>query len=104
MQIEQVSGKSGLDQFIRFPWDVYKGNPNWVPPLISDMEFIQGPPRFAPAGKNSLEQNPAAGVYTQMESNFSLFFGLAIQAYESTLVSDRTRLAVRNAAWRRLFR
>jgi cytochrome c peroxidase len=29
--------------------------------------------------------------YTQMEANFSLFFGLAVQAYESTLVSDKTR-------------
>nr|WP_233154038.1 cytochrome c peroxidase [Scytonema sp. HK-05] len=28
--------------------------------------------------------------YTQMEYNFSLFFGLAVQAYESTLVSDDT--------------
>jgi cytochrome c peroxidase len=28
--------------------------------------------------------------YTQMEYNFSLFFGLAVQAYESTLVSDNT--------------
>jgi cytochrome c peroxidase len=27
--------------------------------------------------------------YTQMEMNFSLFFGLAVQLYESTLVSDR---------------
>jgi cytochrome c peroxidase len=26
--------------------------------------------------------------YTQMEANFSLFFGLAIQMYESTLISD----------------
>jgi cytochrome c peroxidase len=29
-------------------------------------------------------------VYSLMEYNFSLFFGLAIQAYESTLVSDDT--------------
>jgi cytochrome c peroxidase len=28
--------------------------------------------------------------YTQMEYNFSLFFGLAVQAYESTLVSAET--------------
>ncbi len=28
--------------------------------------------------------------YTQIEHNFSLFFGLAIQMYESTLISDRT--------------
>ncbi|MFJ3485741.1 cytochrome-c peroxidase [Pseudomonas sp. NPDC090202] len=30
--------------------------------------------------------------YAQIEANFSLFFGLAIQMYESTLVSDQTPL------------
>ncbi len=30
--------------------------------------------------------------FTQTEYNFALFFGLAIQAYESTLISDQTRL------------
>jgi hypothetical protein len=29
-------------------------------------------------------------TYTQMEANFSLYFGLAIQLYEATLVSDQT--------------
>ena len=28
--------------------------------------------------------------FTQMEANFSLFFGLAVQLYEATLVSDKT--------------
>lgn len=32
----------------------------------------------------------AAGDFTQAESNFAFFLGLAIQAYESTLVSDDT--------------
>lgn len=40
MTIEQVSNKKDLDQFIRFPWKVYQGNRNWVPPLISEMKFI----------------------------------------------------------------
>lgn len=31
------------------------------------------------------------GVYRQREMNFSLFFGLAVQMYESTLVSGNTR-------------
>jgi cytochrome c peroxidase len=31
---------------------------------------------------------PPAGEFTQPEANFALFFGLAVQAYESTLVSD----------------
>jgi cytochrome c peroxidase len=30
------------------------------------------------------------GKYTQMQANFSLFFGLAVQAYMATLVSDNT--------------
>jgi len=30
----------------------------------------------------------ASNQYTQMEANFSLFFGLAIQMYEDTLISD----------------
>jgi hypothetical protein len=30
------------------------------------------------------------GQYTQMQANFSLFWGLAIQLYEATLVSDQT--------------
>jgi hypothetical protein len=42
MQIDLVADKKGLDQFIRFPWAVYEGNKNWVPPLISDMEFVLG--------------------------------------------------------------
>jgi cytochrome c peroxidase len=34
---------------------------------------------------------PAAGApYNQMEANFSMFFGLAVQLYESTLVSDQS--------------
>ncbi len=34
---------------------------------------------------------PAAGgaPYTQLEANFAMFFGLAIQLYESTLISDQ---------------
>ncbi len=40
MQIEQVTDKRGTDQFIRFPWKVYKGDLNWVPPLISEVKFI----------------------------------------------------------------
>jgi hypothetical protein len=42
MQIEIVSDKKSLEQFIRFPWAVYEGDPNWVPPLISEMKFILG--------------------------------------------------------------
>ena len=38
---------------------------------------------------NSIQKTPDG--FSQMEANFSLFWGLAIQLYEATLVSDQTR-------------
>src|SRR5512135_3086095 len=29
-----------MNEFIRFPWKVYQGNPNWVPPLMSEVKFV----------------------------------------------------------------
>ena len=45
------------------------------------------------AFQNFLWDSPgfvAPGGFSQMEANFSLFWGLAIQLYEATLVSDQT--------------
>lgn len=33
--IHEIADK-GIKQFIRFPWKIYAGDPNWVPPLILD--------------------------------------------------------------------
>jgi cytochrome c peroxidase len=46
--------------------------------------FSGGTPTISPRPAGSL----GPGQYTQMEANFSLFFGLAVQLYEATLVSD----------------
>jgi len=40
VHIEEVRGAVGRNEFIRFPWKVYQGNPHWVPPLESDVEFL----------------------------------------------------------------
>ncbi len=42
VKIEQISSKKDLNEFIRFPWKVYQGDPNWVPPLLSEMKFVFG--------------------------------------------------------------
>lgn len=42
MQIELVSDKRRLDDFILLPWKVYRDYPNWVPPLISEVRFVLG--------------------------------------------------------------
>ncbi|MGH2621374.1 MAG: N-acetyltransferase [Anaerolineales bacterium] len=43
LQITAVSNKSELEQFITFPWQVYKANPHWVPPLISERKRFLDP-------------------------------------------------------------
>ncbi len=40
MNIEQVNDAGGKNEFIQFPWKVYQGNPNWVPPLVSEVKFV----------------------------------------------------------------
>jgi hypothetical protein len=36
VEVRQVIGGRDLRTFVRFPWQVYKGDPSWVPPLIGD--------------------------------------------------------------------
>lgn len=46
---------------------------------------------FAPrywSGTGKFGAPPQGGAYTQMEANFSFFFGLALQLYQETLISD----------------
>lgn len=38
LQIVEVSSKKQQKQFIKLPWKIYKNDPFWVPPLISEMK------------------------------------------------------------------
>jgi len=38
VKIIKVRTKSDLKKFIMLPWEIYKDDPNWVPPLISEMK------------------------------------------------------------------
>ncbi|HSB66600.1 MAG TPA: hypothetical protein VLD65_08470 [Anaerolineales bacterium] len=41
IEVRQVSTRGERAAFIKFPWQVYNGDKNWVPPLISDqMEYL----------------------------------------------------------------
>ncbi len=43
IEIRAVSSKKDEKEFIRLPWKIYKGDPNWVPPLIADFKTIFSP-------------------------------------------------------------
>ncbi|MCK5267932.1 MAG: hypothetical protein KAR07_07185 [Spirochaetes bacterium] len=38
IEIVEVKTKKQIRDFIRFPWEVYKNDDNWVPPIIFDMK------------------------------------------------------------------
>jgi GNAT superfamily N-acetyltransferase len=38
VRIDTVASGRDLKRFIRFPWTVYRGDPNWVPPLVGEMK------------------------------------------------------------------
>lgn len=38
IHVKRVKTNKDLKTFISFPWKVYKGDPNWIPPLIVDMK------------------------------------------------------------------
>jgi GNAT superfamily N-acetyltransferase len=43
VRIKKVEGKQDLMEFIRFPWWVYRDDPYWVPPLISERKAFLDP-------------------------------------------------------------
>jgi hypothetical protein len=41
--IQEVKSKSDLKRYIRFPFELYKHDPHWVPPLLSDEAVYYNP-------------------------------------------------------------
>ena len=42
-EIKSVDTKATLKQFLKLPWKIYKGDPCWVPPLLSDLKASLDP-------------------------------------------------------------
>ncbi|NTV52608.1 MAG: hypothetical protein HGA76_06310, partial [Candidatus Firestonebacteria bacterium] len=36
LNVQEISSRAELKKFIAFAWEVYRNDPNWVPPLIGD--------------------------------------------------------------------
>ena len=43
ISIEAVNDARGLDDFVRVPWRVFDGDPNWVPPLLIERKEALSP-------------------------------------------------------------
>ncbi len=78
INIRTVNSKAELKAFIKFPWEIYKGNSNWVPPLIIDrMEFLN-------REKNPFFQHSDAELFTA-EQNGSIVGRIAAIKYSRHL-------------------
>jgi GNAT superfamily N-acetyltransferase len=40
VQIKELVNRREMEQFIRFPYQLYRSEPNWVPPLIADQRHL----------------------------------------------------------------
>jgi GNAT superfamily N-acetyltransferase len=59
IRVRPLATRRDLRAFVKFPWQVYKGDPNWVPPLISErLEYL----------------NPATGLFYR-HADVALFIG-----------------------------
>ena len=38
--VKPVTTKSELNQFIKFPWKIYKDDKYWVPPLLMEQKTL----------------------------------------------------------------
>ncbi len=38
--VRPVQSRRDLSSFVKFPWQIYRGNPYWVPPLIADVKKL----------------------------------------------------------------
>jgi len=78
INIRTVNSKAELKAFIKFPWEIYKGNSNWVPPLIIDrMEFLN-------REKNPFFQHSDAELFTA-DKNGSIVGRIAAVKYSRHL-------------------
>ena len=47
VEIRQIEGRRDIKKFVKFAWDIYKDDPYWVPPIISEqMKFLTRGPFF----------------------------------------------------------
>jgi GNAT superfamily N-acetyltransferase len=63
IEIKEVTDKKGIKEFVKFPFEIYKGSPYWVPPIISEeMEIFD-------KTKNPVFANAEARLFLAYDNN-----------------------------------
>ena len=101
-QFKQVESKKDWKEFIEFPWSIYKGDPNWVPPLriaVRDVLDINKNPFFKHAFMHpllALKDGKCVGrivgvideSHNQVHNEKIVFFGFYESINDQTLANE----------------
>src|SRR5260370_28385069 len=63
LAVVEVRSRAERDQFIKFPWQIYKNNPAWVPPLIIERKA------FLDRNKHPFYQHGDAALFLAKRNN-----------------------------------
>jgi hypothetical protein len=88
--IQPVASKRDLKAFYKFPWTIYRGDPNWVPPLWADFKdkldrahnpfFQHAEVELFMAFENGVPKGRVAAIWDRRYNEFQetklVFFGL----------------------------
>jgi len=76
--IKPVVSADDMKKFIKLPWKIYKGDPNWVPPLISDVRTSLDPDKNPALSKIIRElfiayhdDQPVGRIYAGIDTNLN---------------------------------
>ena len=47
LEVQELQTKEERRLFVELPWSLYKDDPNWIPPLLSDMHATLDPQKNA---------------------------------------------------------
>jgi len=100
LTVDHVTGKQGVEEFVRLPWKIYEGDPYWVPPVIKEQVYMFSPryPFFDHgeidlfiARKGSDPVGRVAGVldrsYVEYAQEEAVFFGF-FECVDDTAVAQ----------------
>lgn len=76
--IKPVVSADDMKKFIKLPWKIYRGDPNWVPPLISDVRTSLDPDKNPALNKIIRElflayhdDQPVGRIYAGIDTNLN---------------------------------
>jgi len=85
LHIQQVQSERQLGQFILFPWQLYRGDRNWVPPLISRRK------RYLDRDRSPIFKEGDAALFLALRQNHVVgTIGASYSTYENDYRGEKT--------------